>query len=200
MMQDDDAGLSPEEFSSLFQSVYNDHGRKLRYYAMKFVNNTQDAEDIVGALFARLWAKGPVFNRDKLNWNYLKKATRNACLDYLEEKGRFERLPPGEPNVHAYAGAGAAIPSHEEDLIRTEVVAQVSELIDRLPPQTRRIIRKLYYEDMEPGEAADDMRLALSTIYNSRRSGFGVLLALLRRRNIRIWFCATLVFFGNYKN
>jgi hypothetical protein len=51
-------------------------------------------------------------------------------------------------------------------------------------------IRKLYYEGMEPGEAADDMRLALSTIYNSRRSGFGLLIALLRRGNIRVWLWA----------
>jgi RNA polymerase sigma-19 factor, ECF subfamily len=197
MNQDHEEGLSPEEFAVLFQSAYNDHGRKLRYYATKFLYDPQDAEDIVATLFARLWAKGPVFNRDKLNWNYLKKAVRNACLDHLDAKGRFERL---HSSGEVPSEAGAAIPSHEEDLIRTEVVAQVSELIDRLPPQTRRIILKIYYEDMEPGQAADDMRLALSTIYNSRRNGLGVLLDLLRGRNIRVWFCVTLVFFGNYKN
>src|SRR5215475_3134788 len=113
MNNDHEEGLSAEQFAVVFQTAYNDHGRKLRYYAMKFLNNPQDAEDIVGALFARLWAKGPVFNRDKLNWNYLKKAVRNACLDHLDAKGRFERLSLSADS----AEQGAVIPSHEEDLI-----------------------------------------------------------------------------------
>ncbi|HEV2483285.1 MAG TPA: sigma-70 family RNA polymerase sigma factor [Puia sp.] len=193
MNQKHEEGLSPEQFTLLFQSAYNDHGRKLRYYATKFTNNTHDAEDIVATLFADLWAKGRHFNSDKLNWAYLQKAVHNACVDHLNRINRLELFDLR----HA---AGGAIPSHEEDVIRTEVVAQIGELIDRLPPQTRTIIRKLYYEGMEPGEAADDMRLALSTIYNSRRSGFGLLMALLRRRNIRVWLCVTLFFFGNHRN
>jgi RNA polymerase sigma-70 factor (ECF subfamily) len=196
MNRKNEEGHSPEGFPLQFEIAYSDHGRKLRYYAMKFLNNAHDAEDIVATLFAHLWSKGPEFNRDKLNWNYLKKAVRNACLDHLNEKGRFERMR----NEEQESPLSSSIPSHEEDVIRTEVVAQISDLIDRLPPQTRRIIRKLYYEDMEPGEAADDMRLALSTIYNSRRSGFEVLMDLLRRKNIRLWLCATLVYLGNYRN
>ncbi len=187
-------GLRPERFTIQFQTAYNDHCRKLRYYAKKFTNNTQDAEDIVATLFADLWAKGESFNRDKLKWAYLQKAVHNACVDHLKRRNRY--APGGLPIPFA----ASTIPSHEEAVIRTEVVAQISELIDKLPPQTRKVIRKLYFEGMEPGEAADDMRLALSTIYNSRRSGFGQLLALLRRRNIRLWFCITLVFFRNYKN
>jgi RNA polymerase sigma factor (sigma-70 family) len=193
MDQKHEEGLSPEQFTILFQSAYNDHGRKLRYYAKKFTNNTHDAEDIVATLFADLWAKGRQFNSEKLNWPYLQKAVHNACVDHLNRASRLELFD----FQHA---AGGAIPSHEEDVIRTEVVAQIGELIDRLPPQTRTIIRKLYFEGMEPGEAADDMRLALSTIYNSRRSGFGLLMALLRRRNIRVWLCVTLLFFGNHRN
>ena len=193
MNQKHEEGLSPEQFTILFQSAYNDHGRKLRYYAKKFTNNTHDAEDIVATLFADLWAKGRGFNSDKLNWPYLQKAVHNACVDHLNRMSRLEFFD-------TRGAVGGAIPSHEEDVIRTEVVAQIGELIDRLPPRTRAIIRKLYYEDMDPGEAADDMRLALSTIYNSRRSGFGLLIALLRRRNIRMWLCVTLLFFGNYRN
>ena len=193
MNQKHEEGLSPEQFTILFQSAYNDHGRKLRYYAKKFTNNTHDAEDIVATLFADLWAKGRGFNSDKLNWPYLQKAVHNACVDHLNRMSRLEFFD-------TRGVVGGAIPSHEEDVIRTEVVAQIGELIDQLPPRTRAIIRKLYYEDMDPGEAADDMRLALSTIYNSRRSGFGLLIALLRRRNIRVWLCVTLLFFGNYRN
>ena len=193
MNQKHEEGLSPEQFTILFQSAYNDHGRKLRYYAKKFTNNTHDAEDIVATLFADLWAKGRQFNSDKLNWPYLQKAVHNACVDHLNRMSRLEYFD-------TRGVVGGAIPSHEEDVIRTEVVAQIGELIDQLPPRTRAIIRKLYYEDMDPGEAADDMRLALSTIYNSRRSGFGLLIALLRRRNIRVWLCVTLLFFGNYRN
>jgi RNA polymerase sigma factor (sigma-70 family) len=193
MNQKHEEGLSPEQFTILFQSAYNDHGRKLRYYAKKFTNNTHDAEDIVATLFADLWAKGRQFNSDKLNWPYLQKAVHNACVDHLNRMSRLEFFD-------TRGVVGGAIPSHEEDVIRTEVVAQIGELIDQLPPRTRAIIRKLYYEDMDPGEAADDMRLALSTIYNSRRSGFGLLIALLRRRNIRVWLCVTLLFFGNYRN
>jgi RNA polymerase sigma factor (sigma-70 family) len=193
MNQKREEGLSPEQFTILFQSAYNDHGRKLRYYAKKFTNNTHDAEDIVATLFADLWAKGRGFNSDKLNWPYLQKAVHNACVDHLNRMSRLEFFD-------TRGAVGVAIPSHEEDVIRTEVGAQIGELIDSLPPRTRTIIRKLYYEDMDPGEAADDMRLALSTIYNSRRSGFGLLIALLRRRNIRVWLCVTLLFFGNYRN
>lgn len=191
MDQRHDEGLSPEQFTILFQSAYNDHGRKLRYYAKKFTNNAHDAEDIVATLFADLWAKGRSFNSEKLSWPYLQKAVHNACVDHLSRMSRrgFIDLHPA-----------GAVPSAEEDVIRTEVVAQIGELIDRLPPQTRTIIRKLYYDGMEPGEAADDMRLALSTIYNSRRSGFGLLIALLRHRNIRVWLCVTLYVFGNYRN
>lgn len=194
MNETNEEGLSPEQFNLQFQNAYNDHGKKLRYYAKTFTNSTQDAEDIVATLFTDLWAKGEAFNRDKLKWAYLQKAVHNACVDHLKRKNRFESFGAATPDT------ANTIPSHEEAVIHTEVVAQIGELIDQLPPQTRRIIRKLYYDGMEPGEAADDMRLALSTIYNSRRSGFGVLLGLLRRRNIRLWLGATVIFWGNCRN
>jgi RNA polymerase sigma factor (sigma-70 family) len=135
MDQQHEEGLSPEQFTILFQSAYNDHGRKLRYYAKKFTNNTHDAKDIVATLFADLWAKGRHFNSEKLNWAYLQKAVHNACVDHLNRMSRLEFFDTGKQGSdHAVAGA---IPSREEDVIRTEVVAQIAELIDRLPPQTR---------------------------------------------------------------
>src|ERR1700743_426866 len=127
MKKNPDEALSPERVAILFQAAYNDHGQKLRYYAMKHLNNPQDAEDIVATLFTNLWAKGPAFNQGKLNWSYLRKAVRNACLDHLIRMARFEFIDPGSTSPES-------IPSHEEDLIRTEVVAQISEIIDTLPP------------------------------------------------------------------
>ena len=74
-----------------FKTTYNLYCTQLIYYALKFVTNKADAEDIVAGVFINLYhsvASGRQFqSRDHLR-SFLFVATRNAVFNHLSKSRR----------------------------------------------------------------------------------------------------------------
>lgn len=148
-------------------------------FALRYVDRTDDAEDIVQQAFADAWDKnrsGEAIDNAKA---YLYQAVRNRSLSWATRpvhEEATERLPDVEDL------------SEEEAIARSERDARLWEAIDRLPPERKKIFLLAKRDGLKYQEIADELRLSVKTVENQ----MGKALKALREMATRIY----LFFFG----
>lgn len=148
-------------------------------FALRYVDRTDDAEDIVQQAFADAWDKnrsGEAIDNAKA---YLYQAVRNRSLSWVTRpvhEEATERLPDVEDL------------SEEEAIARAERDARLWEAIDRLPPERKKIFLLAKRDGLKYQEIADELRLSVKTVENQ----MGKALKALREMATRIY----LFFFG----
>lgn len=148
-------------------------------FALRYVERTDDAEDIVQQVFADAWDKnrsGEAIDNAKA---YLYQAVRNRSFSWATRpvhEEATERLPDVEDL------------SEEEAIARSERDARLWEAIDRLPPERKKIFLLAKRDGLKYQEIADELRISVKTVENQ----MGKALKALREMATRIY----LFFFG----
>lgn len=158
------------QFEEQFRSLY----KPLNLYALRFIEEIDEAEDIVQQAFTDAWDK----NRQGISIDNLKAymyhAVRNRCLNYLSS--RPEKLSSEEiPDL--------ADTHEEEQILRAEQDAKLWEAIDRLPSERRKILLMAKREGMRYQEIADELGISIKTVENQ----MGKALKTLRETAVRIY-------------
>jgi RNA polymerase sigma-70 factor (family 1) len=174
-----------------FTTFYHDHYASFCFFANRFVNNRQEAEDIVGDVAFRVWEKKDELRNDTALKTYFYTSLRNACLN------RIGKAKTNAKKESLYVNSiQSEQPSVLENIIRTETLRELETAIHSLPAQCRRVFIHLFVEGKTLSETAEEMQLSLSTIKNQRQRG----IQLLRKRltPTALVFCiAALCFFSD---
>lgn len=132
--------------------------RPLCLYALHYLQETDQAEDIVQECFTTLWEKigqgFPITNRRA----YLYMAVRNRCLDHLRRKGvQTESLKP-------YDTYGIIEEDDAEQ--RSAIEARLWTAIDSLPEKCRHIFLMSKRDGLKYEEIAEELGLSVNTVRN----------------------------------
>lgn len=157
-------------FNYFFDKLFS----ALLFYAFRILKNKQDAEDVVGESFIKIWKRHRQFNHPAVIKSWLYTTVYHGCLNRLkQEKRREERK---EELASLSEGIHESSPVHE--IIRAEVIRELHAGIQSLPAACRQIFEKLYIEGKTVREIAEELKLAISTVKNQKARG----LLLLRRK------------------
>lgn len=142
-------------FESLFRAQYP----VLCGYARKYVEDIDQAEEIVQEMFFNFWQK-----KDKVEINisleaYLFRSVRNACLNYLKhlkirEEYRLatnDEIRKKEQEVH-------------DHVVALELQERIENVIDQLPPERKKIFKMSRYEELKYKEIAEKLNLSVKTV------------------------------------
>ena len=69
-----------------FDVLFHTYAEQLFFYAMGFVNNREEARDIVQGTFITLWEQRGKIQCTGAIYPYLLRLVKNACLNYQEEE------------------------------------------------------------------------------------------------------------------
>jgi RNA polymerase sigma-70 factor (family 1) len=148
-----------------FAEVYRTYFDPIYYYARRFLDNDQDAEDVASTVFQKLWAhRSDPFESTTHLKAFLYAITRNDCINHIKLlKRRTERelevirtLESGEEDTFA---------SHE---FIAEMMKQIDMAIESLPPQAARIFKLAYFEGKSNNEIADMLEINEHTVRNQK--------------------------------
>jgi RNA polymerase sigma-70 factor (family 1) len=145
-----------------FVAIFERYHAPLRYFAERIIIDQEEAKDIVAESFIKLWEKRSLFHSLPNIWGFLSITTKNACINFLRDSERLDRR-------HAEAAH-----LHKKDehvltqIIRAEVLRQVFEAIEALPPQCRKIAQLSFIEGKKNHEIADEMHLSVQTVKNQK--------------------------------
>lgn len=142
--------LNDLEHISLLQhhlAVYADEGayRKLFYYfhpllkrfAFHMLDDHEVAEEVAADVLLKIWIRRDQIALIKDLKLYLFKATRNACLNYLNSRRlRNDRLTDGlREQEHQHCG------SPETEFIHSEMHQYMEHAVEQLPEKCRLVFR-----------------------------------------------------------
>lgn len=128
-------------------------------YANKYVNDVDQAEEVVQDLFFNIWKK-----RDKLEINlsieaYLFRSVRNACLNILKhirireiyKVAHEQEIRESESNQANTLEAG-------------ELEEAIEIAIESMPPERKRIFKMSRIDGLKYREIADILNLSVKTV------------------------------------
>ncbi|UXX79327.1 RNA polymerase sigma-70 factor [Reichenbachiella carrageenanivorans] len=144
---------------SAFEIVFNEYYKALCNYAYRFVDEYEEAEEIVQDVFVKFWEKCDTIAQDSSLKSYLYRSVHNTCLNYLKHlKVRdsyrqfvIEQMAHVEDDEYEKEG--------EKNL-----QAEIYKAIDDLPPQCGKIFKLSRFEGLKYQEIADHMGLSIKTI------------------------------------
>lgn len=142
-------------FEHLFKAQY----QILCGYARKYLDDTDQAEEIVQEMFFSFWQK-----KEKLEINtsleaYLFRSVRNSCLNYLKhlkireqyKLANNQEIRQKEQEVH-------------DNVVAMELEKRIENVINQLPPERKKIFKMSRYEELKYKEIAAQLKISVKTV------------------------------------
>jgi len=153
-----------------FEWLYRKYHPLLVVFALKYVDNYEDGQDIANEVFIKLHKHRERFEDEAHIRAFLYVSVRNLSLNYLKMKKRhgargleyLELLPDDTLLKYDY-------------MIRAEIVEKVHEAIDNLPDECKRIFKMLIYDELKPAEIAMALNITVNNIYVQKNRALSIL-------------------------
>jgi RNA polymerase sigma-70 factor (family 1) len=153
------------DFDRIF-SLY--HAPLCRY--CRYLTGVKECEDIVSEIFLALWRKKVHFESIEHSQAFLYRSAKNASLNFIRTGDRASQK-------HQSLGATTTESADDylDNIIRSEVVAELYRAVKNLPSQCCKVITMSYLEGMSNQEIADELGLSIQSVKNYKVRGLGLL-------------------------
>ncbi len=143
------------EFETNFRRLY----LPLGMYALRIVDNADDAEDIVEDTFLKVWQTvSSGMEIDNFD-TYIYKCVRNGCLSFLRARKEMADID--------------SVPEVCEETVDTSIRdARIWQAIDDLPDKCREIFLMSKRDGMTNAEIAEEMNISVKTVKNQMTKAF----------------------------
>lgn len=146
----------PQAFTYFFHLYY----RPLCFFASQLVGSMPDAEDIVKDTYVKLWQKHKDFATPQNIKAFLYITTRNACLNFLRHMQVRESSRKELIYLEEEKGQELVL----NQMIRTELMQEIYDEIEKLPQKRREVFKMAYLEGMKNDEIATHMNISIHTV------------------------------------
>lgn len=173
-----------------FEAIFTTHYETLYRYAFSILRDDASAEEVVSAVFCRLWQKRAQLPGDSTHIGYVYSAVHHAAMDYL----KHDKIKRRYTNYLVYRSRQArpmTEAAHRAEL--NELQQQLLLALEKLPEQCRLIfhlsrVEELSYKDIaarlglspktvevQVGRALKRLRVALADFLPLLIIGYGII-------------------------
>lgn len=143
-----------------FELVFNKFYGLLRSYALRFVDDADEAEEVVQGVFVKFWEKCDQLNPDSSIKNYLYRAVHNSALNQL--KHQKVRDAYQEYVIQFIVDTS---PEHLPDATSQEQTnTRIINEIDKLPKRCAEIFRLSRFDGLKYREIAEYLEISVKTV------------------------------------
>lgn len=150
-------GGSESAIEMLFKTYY----KPLCNYAYSFLNDKDEAEEVVQATFINLWDKRQSIEIQTSLKSYLYRMVRNASLNVIKHVKVKQ--------THAKHEMTSGEPMHEDvaqSVISSELEQKIYEAMKVLPEQCRLVFQLSRFEELKYSEIAEQLEISVKTVEN----------------------------------
>jgi RNA polymerase sigma-70 factor (ECF subfamily) len=145
---------SEHAFEMLFRKYY----QPLCNYAYSFLNDRDEAEEVVQAAFIGVWDKRQLIEIQSSLKAYLYRMVRNSCLNVL----KHEKVK----QAHAKLQMADGEPAYEQSMLSSELQGKIHEALKALPEQCRIVFQLSRFEELKYAEIAEQLGISVKTVEN----------------------------------
>lgn len=142
-----------------FEVVFREYYASLCRYASMWMRDADEAEEIVQAVFVRLWEKQQQISIDTSLKSYLYRSVYHESLNTIRKtKVREQYLHMNKQEEEV---------SHPEDRASVkDLQGRIEEALGQLPEQCGLIFRMSRFQDLKYREIADILNISVKTVEN----------------------------------
>jgi RNA polymerase sigma-70 factor (ECF subfamily) len=170
------SGLKAGDESS-YKQLFSEYYVLLSAYANKYVNDPEEAREIVQDLFVHLFEIRNSLSITTSLKSYLYGSVRNRCLNHI----RYIKLQ--EKSLENLMAEGSPATIQEDKIMETELEYRIFKIVSELPLQCQRIFRMSRVEGKQNSEIAQILNLSIRTVETQISKALKIL-----RNNLQDYF------------
>jgi RNA polymerase sigma-70 factor (ECF subfamily) len=157
---------------AVFEQLFKKHFRELHAYAFSLLRDWDVAEEIVQAMFLKLWERDEAVQVRTSIKSYLYKSVYHGSLNYL----RGQKVQLKYQTTTAYS-----MKDHTDDaaekLTMSELERHLQQALSKLPEKCRAIFHLSRFEELKYQEIANQLNISIKTV----ETHMGKALRILRK-------------------
>lgn len=149
-----------------FEYLFNVYRPRLYGYAIRFIDDTEMANDIIQECYLNLWEKRKNLEQTSLT-SFLFTMVRNACLNYLKHKSIVENYQieylaniEGEEKLY-YTDF---MMNSEYKLLYNELQEQIKQVLDKRPKRSREIFLMSRFQGLKNREISEKLQISTTAV------------------------------------
>ncbi len=144
-----------------FELIYNRYFRKVFCFSVKYLQNRTDAEDLIQAVFINLWTHRKSLDVNQPVKSYIFRSVVNQIYNYLKRRAVRTRFLEYE-----LKRADQFSNQTYEQVYLNDLEKSVSDIVDILPPQQRRIFYLSRGKGYSYEKIAQKLDISVRTVEN----------------------------------
>ncbi len=146
---------------SCFDELFEKYSKKLYVFSMNYLKSEADSEEIVQAVFVKIWENRHQLKTELSFKAFIFKVAHNEILKFFRSKAYHQSFVKDQL-------LQSEINSDDEKRIEYKsILNEVNKLINLLPEKRRVIFIKSRIDGMTSTEIAEQMNIAKSTVDNN---------------------------------
>ncbi|MFD1145455.1 RNA polymerase sigma-70 factor [Larkinella insperata] len=147
--------------SAVFTQVYDRYWKRMYNLAFYYTQDNELAKEVVQMVFESLWKRWDTFSVEEWLEAYLLKATRlQVAAHYRKQAARHQYLE------HLNQAGTPHEQTTENQIIFGELTHRITQLVEQLPGQRRRVFELSRWQGLTNREIAAELTLAEKTVEN----------------------------------
>lgn len=147
----------PESGEPTLRTLFDSEESNLLRFAFSLTGRRAVAEEIVQEVFLQLHSKWAEVNEPRA---WLFRSVRNRAFHYLR-KSRRETLATDDDSTQTQSSLSE---TPDELVARMETVAELRQLVSKLPEKDRRLVHLKYFEDLKYRDISQRTGLTISNV------------------------------------
>lgn len=136
------------------------------YMLLKMVNNKSDAEDLTIEAFGKAFKNIEQYTPNFAFSTWLFKIATNNCIDFIrKKKANMISLDQTSDDLDgASTPLQSDTPDPEEDMIKSQRIALMRNVVEKLKPRYRTLVELRYFSEYSYEEIATKLDLPIGTV------------------------------------
>ena len=159
----------------MFGQVFEIYYERLCNYANTFLNNIEEAEEMVQGMFLILWEKRETIEIHTSVKSYLYQAVHNQSLNRI----KHDKVRQTHADYVQYHD-GYIENSGDAKMIGDELEMKINEVVNSLPDQCRRVFQLSRFENYTYAEISQQLNISKKTIENHMGKALRIMREMLK--------------------
>lgn len=144
-----------------FEMIFKTYYKPLCHYAHSFLNDKNEAEEVVQTTFIKIWEKKNELSVQSSLKAYLYSMVRNGCLNVI----KHEKVKQLHTKWHVQETERSR-ELVEEKVLSNDLESKIYLAMKALPEQCRLVFQLSRFEELKYQEIADQLQISVKTVEN----------------------------------